>query len=90
LQNLYYFYAKINSTSRHVASLRDGLTRKIYIGPVVVGDVGDNGVNSYRLHASETQQLSYTLMADATAIRYLCGVAIGQLSANDGPTCNAL
>ena len=39
---------------------------------VVVGNVGDNSVSSYRLHASETQQL-----ADATPISYLCGVARG-------------
>ena len=25
-------------------------------GPVVVGNVGDNSVSSYQLHASETQQ----------------------------------
>ena len=57
--------------------------RWLYIGPVVVGNVGDNSVSSYRLHVSETQQL-----ADATPIRYLCGVARGQPSTNDGPTCN--
>ena len=52
----------------------------------VVGNVGDNSVGSYRLHASETQQL-----ADATPICYLCGVARGmQSSTNDGPTCNNL
>jgi len=55
-----------------------------YIGPVVVGNVGDNSVSSYRLHVSETQQL-----ADATSICYLHGVARGQPSTNDGPTCNA-
>jgi len=43
-----------------------------YIEPVVVGNVGDNGVSSYRLHAYETQQL-----ADATPICYLCGAARG-------------
>jgi len=53
------------------------------IGPVVVGNVGDNSVSSCRLHASETQQL-----ADATPICYLCGVARRQPSTNDGPTCN--
>ena len=46
-----------------------------YIGPVIMGNVGDNSVSSYRLHASETQQLSY--LADATRIIYLCGVSIG-------------
>jgi len=30
-----------------------------------VGNVGNNSVSSYRLHASETQQLSYVQMADA-------------------------
>ena len=37
-----------------------------------MGNVGDNGVSSYRLHAYETQQ-----MADATPICYLCGAARG-------------
>jgi len=45
-----------------------------YIGPVVVGNIGDNSVSSYRLHVSETQQLSYVQTADATPCR-LCGVA---------------
>ena len=40
--------------------------------PVVVGNVGDNSVSSYRLHASETQQL-----ASAAPICQLCGVARG-------------
>ena len=42
---------------------------------VVVGNVGDNSVSSYRLHACEKQQLSYAPMADATPICCLCGVA---------------
>jgi len=50
-----------------MSSRRAGLTLV-----VVVGNVGDNSVSSYRLHASETQQL-----ADATPICYQCGVAIG-------------
>jgi len=37
--------------------------------------------------AAETQQLSYVPVADATANCYLCGVARGQPSTNDGPTC---
>jgi len=37
-----------------------------YIGPVVMSNVGDNSVSSCRLHASETQQLSYIPMADVT------------------------
>ena len=41
-----------------------------YIGPVVMGNVGDNSVDSYHLHASETQQL-----ADTTPVCYLCGVS---------------
>jgi len=41
------------------------------IGAVVVGNVGDNSVSSYRLHASETQQLSHVPKADATPIRVL-------------------
>ena len=49
----------------------------------LVGNVGDNSVSSYSLHASETQQL-----ADGTPICYLCGVAMGQPSTNDRPTCN--
>ena len=53
-----------------------------------MGNIGDNSVTSYRLHASETQQLSYVPMADDTPFCYLCGVAVGQPSANDGPTCN--
>jgi len=55
----------------------------IYTGPVVVGNVGDNSVSIYRLHASETQQL-----ADATPICYLYGVSSGQPSTSDGRTCN--
>jgi len=31
----------------------------IIIGPVVVGNVGNNSVSSYRLYASEAQQLIY-------------------------------
>jgi len=45
-----------------------------------VGNVGDNSISSYRLHASEIQQLSCAPiipMADATPIWYLCGVARG-------------
>ena len=38
-----------------------------------MGNMGANSVSSYRLHASETQQLSY--VADATPICYLRGVA---------------
>jgi len=37
---------------------------------LVMGNVGDNSVGSYRLHASETQQL-----ADTTPVCYLCGVS---------------
>ena len=51
--------------------------------PVVVGNVGDHSVSSYRLYVSKTQQ-----QADATPTRYLCGVAYGQPSTSDGPTCN--
>jgi len=54
------------------------------LGRVVVSNVGDNSVSSYRLYASETQQQ----LADATPICYLCGVATGQPSTNGGPTCN--
>jgi len=57
-----------------------------YSGPVVVGNVGDNSVSSYRLYASETQQLSY--VADATPICYLRGGARGKPSTRHGPTCN--
>jgi len=67
------------STSRHVASLLAGL---MLMRPVVVGNVGDNNVSSYRLHASKTEQLSYVPMADAT--RFVICVE----STNDGPTCN--
>jgi len=52
-----------------------------------MGNVGDNSVSSYRLRASETQQLSYVPMADATPICYQYELALGQPSANDGPTC---
>jgi len=52
------------------------------IGPVVVGNVGDNSVSSYRQHAPETQQL-----ADATPICNLCGVAMtGRLATHPGNT----
>ena len=53
--------------------------------------ISDNSISSYRLHASETQQLSYVPMfvADATSIFCrLYGVARMQPSANDGPTCS--
>ena len=48
-----------------------------YIGPVVVGNVGDNSASSYRVHASETQQLSYVPMVDATPI-CTCVELLGQ------------
>ena len=54
-------------------------------------DVGNSSVDSYHLHASETQQLSYVSMTDAPSVicHNLCGVAMwGQPSANDGSTCN--
>ena len=38
-----------------------------HVGPVVVGNVGDKSASSYRLHASETQQLSCVPMAVADA-----------------------
>ena len=81
----------LNYRPDYVASLCAGLTLMMYIGPVVVGNVSDNSISSYRLHASETQQLSYVLMfvADATAIFCrLYAVARMQPSANDGPTCS--
>ena len=68
-----------------------GLTlmlRYWWASQVVVGNVGDKTVNSYCLHSSETQQPSHIPMADATAIRCLCGAATGQPPTNDGPTCN--
>ena len=34
------------------------LDADVIFGPVVVGNVGDNGVNSCRLRACETQQLA--------------------------------
>ena len=46
-----------------------------------MGNVGNNSVGSYRLHAPETKQLAY-----ATPICYLCEVARGQPSASDRPT----
>jgi len=55
-----------------------------------VGNVGDNGVSSYRLHASETQQLSDVAMAVADA--YPSAICVQLLedsrSASDGPICN--
>ena len=42
--------------------------RQWYIGPVVVGNVGDDSVNSYCLHAPETQQLSYVICRPCKAI----------------------
>jgi len=55
----------VTFTSRHVASMA---WRWWYIGPVAVGNVGDNSLSCYRLHASETQQLSHVPTADATPI----------------------
>ena len=48
-----------------------------YIEPVLVGNVGDNSVDSYRVHAYKRQQPLYVPIAvtDATHICYLCGVA---------------
>ena len=48
-----------------------------------MGNVGDNSVSSYRLHASQTQQL-----ADANPSVIYRGVDRGQPSTNDWPTCN--
>jgi len=42
-----------------------------------VGNVGDNSASSYRVHASETQQLSYLPMVDATPI-CTCVELLGQ------------
>jgi len=50
---------------------------------VVVGNVGDNSVSSYRMHASET----HVPTAEATSVMW-SGVDMGQPSTNDGPTCN--
>ena len=47
-----------------------------YIWPVVVGNVGHYRANSYRLHASETQQLSYVSMAVADANPSVIGVQL--------------
>ena len=52
-------------TSRHVVRTLPAWSWW-YIGPVVVGNVGDNSVSGYRLHASETEQWD-----DATHICYL-------------------
>jgi len=54
-------------TSRHVASLRAGLTLMIYWAGRH-GYVSDNGVSSCRLHAFETKQLSYAPMAVSAAL----------------------
>jgi len=54
-------------TSRHVASLRAGLTLMIYWAGRH-GYVSDNGVSSCRLHAFETKQLSYAAMAVSAAL----------------------
>ena len=60
------------NTSRHVASLRAGLTLIIYwVGLACV-------------HL----KLNSAIVADATPICYLCGVARVQPSTSDGPTCN--
>jgi len=72
------------ATSRHVASLRADLTLMIlYWACIVVGNVCDNSVDSYRLHASETQLLSY--VADATPMLsvWSCyGTAVSQSRAD--------
>ena len=72
---------KKNSTKRSGVAV----WRRWYIGPVGVANIVDN-VSSYRLHASETQQLSY--VTDTTLICYLCGVARALPSTNHQPTCN--
>jgi len=52
--------SRLVSTSHQIASFHAGLTlMTAYTGPVVVGNVDDNRVSSYRLRTSETQQLSY-------------------------------
>ena len=61
-----------------------------YIGPVVEGNVGDNSVSSYRLRASETQQLSCVPMAYATPICYLYGVARGRLATHPSNTAGRI
>jgi len=80
----------VRHTFIYVASLRAGLTLMIYwwASQVVVGNVGDETVNSYCLHSCETQQLSRVPTADATTICNLYAAAMGQPPTNDGPTCN--
>jgi len=56
----------LKRTRRYVASLRADLTLMIY-WPVVVGNVGDNSVSSYRPHASETEQLSFSIQTAGLA-----------------------
>jgi len=51
--------------------------RRVGRGSVVVGNVGDNSVSSYRLRACETQQLT-----DATPRVELLGAAVSQWRAN--------
>jgi len=54
------------------------------------GDIWDRGHCVYCIAcaASETQQLSYVPMVDTTPVCYLSGIAMGQPSTSDGPTCN--
>jgi len=68
--------------SRYVASLRAGLTLMIVIAYITHSDWPSVSSCLYSLRASET------MVADATPVCYLCGVATGQPSTNDGPTCN--
>ena len=43
-----------------------------YTGPVVVGNVGDNSLSSYLVHASETQQLADAI-SFVVCVELVCG-----------------
>ena len=73
-------------TSRHVASLRAGFTLMIYWAGRH-GYVSDNGVSSCR-HLKQNSCRMPRWPCPRRYTNLLCGVAIGQPSTNDGPTCN--
>ena len=80
----------VHSRTQAATSLRSTPAwRWWHIGPVIVGNVGDNSVSN-RLHVSEFWNTTAVNVADATPICNLCVVARAQPPTNHGPTCNTV
>jgi len=70
---IFFLLCYVKGSAGTNASVVIYFLRRVGRGSVVVGNVGDNSVSSYRLRTSETQQLAH-----ATPRVELLGAAVSQ------------